>query len=313
MNKHRVVFMGSPDFAVPSLLQLVEHTDVVCVVTQPDRPSGRGRAPSASAVKLCALEQELEIYQPEKLSSEEAVHTLTALEPDAIVVAAYGQILREWVLDLPGLGCINVHASLLPRWRGASPIQASILAGDSSTGVSIMLMDKGIDTGPLLSQQEVQIPESATGGELFTILSHLGAELLVPTLQEYAAGRIKPVPQNDSLSTYAPMLKKTDGLLDFNKSAAVLGCQVRAFEPWPSSFFYFNNRRITVRAAHTAASYTKKPGRALVLDGLPAVTCRDGVIVFDSIQPAGKQTMPGDAFLRGARDFTGTDLMPVTD
>ncbi|MBN1265338.1 MAG: methionyl-tRNA formyltransferase [Anaerolineales bacterium] len=303
MKDLRTIFMGSPDFSIPTLQKLINTTNVLAVVTQPDRPAGRGRAPAASAVKVFAEENRIPILQPEKISSDAALESISLLEPDILVVTAYGQIIRKNLLNLPRYGCINVHASLLPRWRGASPIQAAILAGDTSTGVTIMLMDQGLDTGPILSQEAIPIPASATGGEMFTILSHAGADLLIPTLRDFTLGKIAPLPQDDKHSTYAPMLKKDDGRLDFTNTADRLSAQVRAYEPWPGSFFYYQNRRVVVRQAHSISETRLSPGIPFSVNQKPAISCSDGSLVLDEVQPSGKNRMPSDSFLHGAKDF----------
>lgn len=231
----RLVFMGSPDFAVPTLRALAAQYAVVGVVTQPDRPAGRGMTLTPPPVKLVAEELRIPLIQPQKLRQPEAVQQLKDWNPDLIVVSAFGQILRPEVLDLPRQGCINVHASLLPRWRGAAPIQAAILAGDAQAGVTIMKMDPGLDTGPMLSQRAIPIDAEDTGGSLLQKLSHLGGELLLETLPGYISGEIQPQPQPETGSTYAPMLKKEDGLLDFTRPAAELERKIRAFQPWPGT------------------------------------------------------------------------------
>src|SRR5215210_4653042 len=211
----KLVFMGSPDFALPSLQALNQQYEVVGVVTQPDRASGRGRALNAPPVKLLARELNLPVIQPEKLRQPEAMEQLRAWAPDLIVVAAFGQILRKDVLDLPPYGCINVHASLLPRWRGAAPINAAILHGDEETGVTIMKMDAGLDTGPMLAQRSIRLTRDDTAGSVFEKLSTLGADLLIETLPDYLSGKITPTPQPEEGITYAPILKKEEGRLDF--------------------------------------------------------------------------------------------------
>ena len=221
--------MGSPDFAVPSLQALNTHCDVLGVITQPDRPSGRGRSISQPAVKTAAIELGLSVLQPRRLRDPEAIEQLSIWAPDLIVVAAFGQILRAEVLDQPQFGCLNVHASLLPRWRGAAPIQACLIHGDNELGVTIMKMDPGIDTGPILSQRATQLMPAETAGSLTDRLARMGADLLIETLPDYLEGRISPQQQDGSLATYAPMLKKEDGELDFNMPAAALERRVRAF------------------------------------------------------------------------------------
>ena len=306
----KIVFMGSPDFGVPSLRALNTNFDVVGVISQPDRPAGRGRQLKFSSVKETALELDLPMFQPEQIDSENTLQTLQAWQPDLIVVAAYGQILPSWLLEYPKYGCINVHASLLPRWRGAAPIQAAILHGDDMTGVTIMLMDAGLDTGPILSQQSVPIMPDETGGELFERLAPLGAELLTQTIPAYRSKTLKPVPQNPNLATYAPSLSKKDGHLDFNESANKLARQIRAYHPWPGSHFFWDDRRHLVHKAEAVETSTSiQPGTPFILDSFPAVQCGEGALVLRKLQPAGKQVMSADDFLNGAQGFLNSHLL----
>ena len=307
----RIIFMGSPGFAVPSLDVLQRKHQIVSVVTQPDRPAGRGRAPTPSAVKERSLVLGLPVLQPNSLKNREVQDQLSQLKPDLTVVAAFGQILPQAVLEIPRFGSINVHASLLPRWRGAAPIQAAILAGDRETGVTIMQMDAGLDTGPILATDATTIRSAETGGELSKRLAQIGAELLNTTLMSISRGEATPIAQDDRGATYAPMIKKADGLLDFSQPAVYLTRQVRAYEPWPSSFFFWKDTRIVVRSAHTIEPTKLKPGKAGVLDGLPAIGCSEGALVLDVLQPAGKRAMQGDEFLRGASGFLGGNFMTI--
>ena len=305
----RIVFMGSPEFARTILKALLDHYEVVGVVTQPDRPAGRGRRLQPPAVKELALETGVPFIQPARLRDPEAMDQLRAWAPDLIVVAAYGQILRPEVLNLPRHGCLNVHASLLPRWRGASPIQYAILHGDEVTGVTIMLMDEGLDTGPILSQHETAIGPEETAGELTARLAKLGADLLIETIPRYISGDLKPRPQDDNQATLAPRLTKDQGRLDWEKPADALARQVRAFEPWPGSYFDLNGKRVLVRRAHAHHQEgALPPGTVVEVDGQPAVATSDGLLVLDVVQPAGKRAMPGEAFLRGARHLIGQTL-----
>ncbi len=300
--QQQIVFMGSPDFSVPVLRNLAADYRVVGVVTQPDRPSGRGMTLTPPPVKAVAEELRIPVIQPQKLRQPEAVQQLKDWAPDLIVVAAFGQILRPEVLDLPPHGCVNVHASLLPRWRGAAPIQAAILAGDSKTGITIMKMDPGLDTGPILRQRAIPIEPQDTGGRLFEKLSVLGGELLLETLPDYLAGKLLPQSQTDESSSYAPMLKKEEGLLDFNRPASELERKVRAFHPWPGTFMRWQDGALKVHQAHVAAG-EMETGARVVIEGLPAVGTAQGLIVFDELQPAGKKPMSGKAFLAGARNW----------
>ena len=304
----RIVFLGSPEFAVPTLRKLNEQFHVVGVVTQPDRPSGRGQILKSPPVKRIASELNLPVIQPRKISEPEAMHQLHAWAPDLIVVAAFGQILRSGVLDLPIFGCVNVHASLLPRWRGAAPIQAAILNGDEQTGITIMRMDPGIDTGPILSQASIPLSAVETAGSLGSTLSNLGAEKLINTLPGYLDGSLAPNPRDDSLATYAPMIKKEAGLLDFSQPATVLERKVRAFNPWPGAYTFLNNGMLKIHRTHITEGVLAPPGNRIIRENLPAYTTGQGILVIDHLQPAGKNLMDGITFLRGARRLGGIKI-----
>jgi methionyl-tRNA formyltransferase len=306
ISRHRIVFMGSPDFAVPALEALAMNYRLVGVVTQPDRPAGRGGTLKAPAVKTATLRFDIPVIQPEKLRNPEALDQLHAWEPDLIVVVAFGQILRPDVLDLPKWGCINIHGSLLPRGRGAAPIQAAILAGDQETGITIMKMDSGVDTGPMLSQRAIPISPEDTAGTLFEKLAPLGAELLLETLHRYLSGELQPQPQPTVGVTYAPMLKKEDGLLDFTQPAALLERRVRAFNPWPGTWFEFNSAPLKVLHVRVSAEKNPGAGHRLTLNEYPAVGTKAGILILEEIQPAGRKPMCGKAFLAGARNWQNT-------
>lgn len=302
----RIVFMGSPDFALPSLSALVStpNYQVVGVITQPDRASGRGRELKPPPVKSLALELNIPVMQPEKLRLPEPMEQLRAWTPDLIVVAAFGQILKKDVLEMPHYGCINVHASLLPRWRGAAPINAAILHGDEETGVTIMQMDVGLDTGPMLAKKSIRINPDDTAGSVSQALSTLGADLLIETLPDYLAGNLAAIPQPEDGSTYAPMLKKTDGLLDFTQPAIDLERRVRAMNPWPGAWFEWNGNPLKVlRASTVSGEKGLASGSRFTVEGRPAVQSSEGALVLDEVQPAGKKAMPGKSFLAGARDW----------
>jgi methionyl-tRNA formyltransferase len=298
----KIVFMGSPDFALASLEALHRHFQVVGVVTQPDRPAGRGRKVQPPDVKILAEKLGLPVIQPKKLSEPDALVKLQDWAPDVIVVAAFGQILRESVLNLPLHGCVNVHASLLPRWRGASPVQAAILH-DDITGVTIMKMDQGLDTGPILSQREVPIQQDISANELFLQLADLGAQLLVDTLPGYLRGEIQPVPQDHEFATYAPRLKKSDGELDFLQPAKFLARKVRAYNPWPGVYTYYQGQILKVTNAHATPCMTAIPGKYDVIDDKPALGTIDGILVLDEVQLAGRSRVTGEEFLRGAKNW----------
>lgn len=299
----RIVFLGSPEFAVPALKALADRYPVVGSVTQPDRPAGRGGSLKPPAVKVTSHALGIPVIQPEKLRAPEAMAQLHAWAPDLIVVAAFGQILRLDVLNLPEFGCINIHGSILPRWRGAAPIQAAILAGDVETGITIMKMDQSVDTGPLLSQRYIPITPTDTAGTLFEKLATTGTDLLLETLPPYLSGSLIPQPQTEAGVTYAPMLKKEDGLLDFNQTAIALERRVRAFSPWPGTFFDWKGTPLKVLRARLSSEKSPPPGTRFAVDGHPAIGTAQGILILDEVQPAGKKPMPGKAFLAGGRDW----------
>lgn len=299
--------MGSPDFAVPILESLTSNYSVVGVVTQPDRPAGRGHRLTPPPVKVTAAQLGLPVIQPERLRQPDAMEQLRRWEPELIVVAAFGQILRPDVLELPKFGCLNLHASLLPRWRGAAPVPAAILNGDDETGVSLMLMDAGVDTGPLISQKSTPILPDENSGSLLQRLSLLAAQLLLEALPGYLQGNLPPIPQDHSRATLAPMLAKKDGLLDFSLSAVELVRRVRAFNPWPGTHTFWNGEILKVHRASTSGnsqfSDYRVPGTHVIQDGFPAVFTAEGILVLEEVQPAGKKTIPGKDFLQGARNW----------
>ncbi len=306
----RVVFMGTPAFAVPSLVALCDAHQVVGVVTQPDRPAGRGRKLVVSPVKEAALDQELDVFQPDSLRSPDAVHHLARWQPDLIVVAAFGQILSAQVLDLPPHGSLNVHASLLPSYRGAAPIPAAILAGDPVTGVTIMRMDEGLDTGPILAQAELFIRTDDTTATLTASLAVLGAQLLVQTLPSWLAGRVSEQPQDASQATYCRQLVKADGQLDWSRPAPQLDRQVRACDPWPGAYTSWQGQRLKVLRARPVPAWTGagQPGQAVaVQDGFGVITGQ-GLLELLEVQLAGKKPMAADPFARGQRRFIDSVL-----
>ncbi len=309
----RIVFMGTPEFAVPTLQVLAEHYEVVGVVTQPGRPSGRGRKLKPSPVQVMAERHDLPLMSPRTLRDPASQAALAAWRPDVIVVAAFGQILPPAVLEWPPAGCVNVHASLLPRWRGAAPIAAAILAGDQETGVTIMRMDEGLDTGPLLRQASLVIADDDTRQTLTEKLSQLGARLLAETLPDWLAGKIVPQSQDALLVTYAPQISKAQGLVDWQTKTLAIERKVRAFYPWPAAFTYWQGAPLKILEAavavdNSAAPQSALPGTVLALDTGPAVVTGDGLLRLVTVQPAGKRPMPAKAFTRGARGFVGARL-----
>ncbi|WNQ13670.1 methionyl-tRNA formyltransferase [Paenibacillus aurantius] len=312
-----ILFMGTPDFAVPSLRMLMEEGyNVIAVVTQPDRPKGRKRVLTPPPVKVEAERYGLPVLQPERLRREpEAVAEIAALKPDLIVTAAFGQILPKDVLDLPKHGCINVHGSLLPKYRGGAPIQHAVLNGEKETGVTIMYMAEGLDTGDMLSRVAIPITEEDTTGTLFEKLSLSGADLLKATLPDLLAGRITPVPQKEEEATYAPNIKREDERLDWTRSAEELFNQVRGLNPWPVAFTLWNGEVFKVwssRKSETKPSPKQaeaEPGTVLKAEGRGIeVLTGDGILVLTEIQPAGKKAMDAATFNRGSGIAAGTVL-----
>ncbi len=305
MDNLKIVFMGSPEIAVPALNALADHYSVVGVVTQPDREAGRGKKIVQPPVKEAALKRDIPVIQPERMKVPGTFEQLQAWDPDLIVVMAFGQILRRNVLELPRLGCLNAHASLLPRWRGASPIQAAILNGDKTSGVTIMQMDPGIDTGPMLKAREIGIAADDTTVTLSEKMAALAAELLIETIPGYAEGTIIPVPQPEEGACYTGMISKQDGILDFSQPAALLEQKVRAYNPWPCAAFEAEGETFKVYKAHIAENAEGlQPGIRTVYKGLPAVAAADGLLILDELQAPGKKAMPGKAFLSGYRKWT---------
>jgi methionyl-tRNA formyltransferase len=301
----RIVYMGTPDFAVPALRALIEAGhQIICVYTQPPRPAGRGQREQISPVHEEAVRRGIPVRTPVSLRSEGAQKDFAALKPDVAVVAAYGLILPKGILAAPPYGCINIHASLLPRWRGAAPIQRAILAGDSESGITIMQMDEGLDTGPILMQARRAIGPTTTAQDLHDSLATLGAETIVAALEKLQPGLLKAQPQPGG-ATYAPKLTREEGRLDWKKPAAVLERQVRAFTPWPGAWFEHDGERIKVLAATTADG----AGPAgTVLDDHLTVACGEGALSIARVQRAGKEAMDTDAFLRGYPIPRGTIL-----
>ena len=296
--------MGSPEIAVPALKALAENYNVVGVVTQPDREAGRGKKIVMPAVKEAALALNIPVIQPERMKVPGTIEQLQEWAPDLIVVMAFGQILRKNVLELPRLGCLNAHASILPRWRGASPIQAAILNGDTVSGVTIMQMDPGIDTGPMLKSREINILPEDTTVSLSAKMAELAAELLIETIPDYAEGRLLPQPQPEEGACYTGMINKEDGMLDFAQSVFSLGCKVRAYNPWPTAMFEIDGEKIKVYSAHAAENPDGLlPGTRTVVHGLPAIAAADGLLVLDELQAPGKKAMAGKAFLSGYRKW----------
>ncbi|MDP2743945.1 MAG: methionyl-tRNA formyltransferase [Dehalococcoidia bacterium] len=319
MSTHRTVFMGSGSFALPVLEYLLRYCPVAAVYTQPDRPVGRGRAISPSEVKKLALDGGLPVFQPPSLKPAAEVERLRELKPDAIVVASYGLILKREVLSLPPFGCINIHPSLLPRHRGPSPIVATLLAGDRVTGVSIMLMEEGTDTGPVLARQEEAVLPGDTAGSLTARLAGVAAKLLEATLPQWFAGRIKPQQQDDTKATYSSLITKEDGELNWRLPAVEMERQVRAYDPWPGTSTTWEGRRLKVlRALPLPGKKADEAGRVVALHpdgaGTPVgVQTGDGVLGLLELQLEGKRPLAAVEFVRGQRGFTGALLRSRAD
>ena len=303
----KIVFMGTPDFAAPSLKALLDAHAVVGVVCQPDRPAGRKQRLRQSPIKQLALAAGIPLIQPGRIREKTAIDALRLWQADIHVVAAYGQILPQALLDLPRFGTVNVHASLLPRWRGAAPIQATIRAGDRESGITIMLLDAGLDTGPLLAKRALPLAEDETGQSLHDKLSRLGAELLIETLPRYLTGELQPQPQNDALATYAPQIKKDEGKIDWTASAAAIERQVRAFTPWPGTYTSWKGAQLRILAGCQREGRAEA-GRVIEFDGGIAIGTGDGLFIPTALQLAGKRRLSVADFLNGCRDFAGARL-----
>ena len=303
----RLVYMGTPEFAVPALGALVAAGhEIAAVYTQPPRPAGRGQREQRSPVHELALARGLSVRTPTTLKTEAAQREFAELRPDAAIVAAYGLILPRPVLAAPRLGCFNIHASLLPRWRGAAPIQRALLAGDAETGITIMQMDEGLDTGAMVRRAATPIGPDDTAETLHDRLARIGAAEIVAALRDVEAGTAVPHPQPAAGVTYAAKLTREDGRLDWSRPAAELGRQVRAFDPWPGAWFEHGGERIKVLAARPVAGASGAPGT--VLDAAPIVACGDGGLQLLRLQRPGKGPLDAGAFLRGFALPPGTQL-----
>jgi methionyl-tRNA formyltransferase len=313
MQTLKVVFMGTPEFSVRPLKYLIaDGYKVVAAYTQPDKSAGRGRLLSPSPVKRYAGTLQLPVLQPRNFRSSATIAELAAFAPDVMIVAAFGQILPKAVLDIPRYGCINVHPSLLPRFRGVSPVPAAILAGDEFTGVSIMLLDPGMDTGPILTRVQLPVLPWDTTGSLTERLARIGGELLVDILPYWIRGEMEPRPQDDSKATYCGMIHKEDGLIDWHLTAVDISRRVRAFSPWPGAFTLWQGKQLKIlEASPAAANSGLHPGGVVDPVGGGAafgVGTGDGVLSVWTVQMEGKRTMPAVEFLRGQRQFLGAIL-----
>ncbi len=295
----RIVYAGTPDFAVPPLKALLESGhQVMAVYTQPDRPAGRGRKLTASPVKQVARRHQIPVHQPRTLRDAQAVAQLKALASDLLVVVAYGLLLPSEVLAVPRLGCVNVHASLLPRWRGAAPIQRAIEAGDRETGVSIMRMDEGLDTGPVYLRKAIPIGEQETAGQLHDRLARLGAEALLEALPGITEGALAPQPQEESEALYAPKLEKREGEIDWRQPAWRIARKVRAFNPWPVAHTHYENANLRIWEAYPVEGMTAAPGTVMsaTRDGIDVAT-GEGLLRVTRLQMPGKRAMSAADFI----------------
>lgn len=305
----KIVFMGTPDFAAMALEKLVSAGhEITLVVTQPDKEKGRGKQVQKSDVKLVAEKYDIPVFQPVKIKTEESVEILRGYEADIFVVAAFGQILSKEILDMPKYGCVNIHASLLPRLRGAAPIQWSIIDGDEKTGVTIQQMDVGLDTGDILAVKEVEIASDETGGSLFDKLAIAGADLIVETLPLIEAGKITPVPQDESLSTYAKKLSKDMGLIDWNMPAVAIERLIRGCSPWPSSYSNIGGKSLKIwKAAVTDTKSTPGEVSEVTKESI-TIGCGEGSLVVEELQLEGKKRMSVHDFLLGYHINVGDKL-----
>lgn len=308
----RIIFMGTPEFAVPSLRALIEHGEkVVAVVTQPDRPKGRGRVLTPPPVKLIAQDAGIDVLQPSKIKTEDFLNTLRSYEADVILVAAYGRILPPTILSLPRLGCINVHGSILPKYRGAAPIQTAILRGEKEAGVTIMQMDAGLDTGDMLLTGSLPVHDQDTSVSMIPKLAELGATLLLQVLKSAAKRALAPQKQDDSLASLAPPLTKEDAPINWQHPAAAISCQIRALEPWPLAHTSYEGKMLKPFCPLVLQEpCSERPGTILRADkqGL-LIACGDGQLLVREIQFEGKKRMPVQAFLLGHPLHTGTILV----
>lgn len=304
-----IIFMGTPDFAVPILNALIAHHTVTAVVTQPDRPAGRGNAVQASPIKQTALAHGIPVLQPEKIRAKAAIADLTQYAADAYVVAAFGQILPQSVLDIPPFGSINVHASLLPRWRGAAPIHAAVRAGDTESGVTIMRMDAGLDTGPMLTWRAIRLADDETGQSLHDTLAQLGADLLIETLPGVFSGVILPQAQPDEGVTFAPRIDKDEGRINWTHSARAIDRQVRAFTPWPGTFTHWDGKLLKILSGSVMPGIGA-PGQVMRVpeSGRVGIGTGEGVYAPLLVQLAGKKPALMDDFARGYPELVGATL-----
>lgn len=306
----KLIFMGTPEFAVPTLARLIlDGHEIAAVFTQPDKPAGRGNKMHPPPVKMLALDHDIAVHQPAKIKINEEVRAVfERIAPRACVVAAYGRILPEWLLAIPELGCINVHASLLPRYRGAAPINWAIARGERETGITIMQMDKGMDTGPVLSMRATPIGEEETANELSARLSQIGAELLSETLPLIERSEITPLAQNNDEATYAPMLKREDGVIDWRMTAREIAHRVRGFQPWPGTYTIFRGGRLILwKAREVDFQHHAEPATIIRMEksGVAVACAAETALVIEEIQIEGKRRVSAKDFINGSRLMVG--------
>lgn len=311
MNPISVVFMGTPDFAVPCLEMLCkENYNIKAVITQPDRPKGRGQKVVESPVKACAMKYDLPVLQPQKIKTPEFEAILEELNPDLIVVVAFGQILSKRILDIPRLGCINVHASLLPKYRGAAPLHWSVIRGEQKTGVTTMFMDEGLDTGDMLLTAEMDITKETTTGDVHDTLQMMGADVLAETIKELIAGTAVRRPQDHDAATYAPLLTKELERIDWTQSAADIHNLIRGLNPWPGSYTICRSKRLKLWASEVLSEQTSAAAGTIIrVEGERLiVAAKDGMLALLSVQPEGKKRMAAGDFARGYQITAGETL-----
>ncbi len=310
MKPIKIIFIGTASFGLPSFLALAKDGDfeIVLAITQPDKPTGRKQIITSSPIKIAAEKKNITVLQPEHIM--DIREKISLLSPDLIIVAAYAQLIPEAILNLPKYGCLNLHASLLPKYRGAAIIQAAILNGDGQTGLTVIKMDKGLDTGAILAQTAISINDEDTAGTLYDKMSEAGADFLVAAIKKYLAGKITPEPQNSGAASYAKVLTKSDGLIDWSKPAKYLEKFIRAMNPWPMAWTWWDGQQIKIISAQKQPieinSY--KPGKTFKYSAGLAVQCGQNALIIKSLQLEGKNVATSEEFLRGHKDFIGSVL-----
>ncbi|MEK6600085.1 MAG: methionyl-tRNA formyltransferase [Deltaproteobacteria bacterium] len=303
----RIVFMGTPEFAVPSLRALIGiGENVIAIVTQPDKPRGRGKKLTPPPVREAALKHNIPVFQPEKIKDETFITAIRNFSPDVIAVVAYGKILPKTILDIPPKGCINVHASLLPKYRGAAPINWAIINGEKETGITTMLLDEGMDTGDMLLTEKVEIRDDDTASSLYDRLKYIGADLLIKTIKGIKSETIRPIPQDDSQATYAPMLKKEDGRIDWTMKAEEIKNLIRGSNPWPGAYTRWDGKQIKIFKAEVEAGVKEEPGTVINIstEGIFVATGK-GILLIKELQPENKNRMTASEFIKGYRIVKG--------